>query len=153
MLSVNGTFLLVLVSFVVFMLLMRAVFFEPVRKVKAEREEKLKGDADSAHNAVSEISELNLNYESALKDARAKAQALVASLQTQARQEAQATVQKARSKAQEDLDKRMGELHQWREDTYQTLSGERQSLTRMIIDKVSGGVNSEVSGVAAGEKR
>lgn len=146
MLSVNGTFLLVLISFVVFMLMMRAMFFEPVRKVKAEREEKLKGDQDSAQRAALEMTELQLNYENELKQARAKAQALVGSLQTQARQEAQATVLKARQKGQEDLDKRMAELHQWREDTYQTLSAERQNLTRMIVDKVSGGTK-----VAAGD--
>jgi len=146
MLSVNGTFLLVFISFVVFMLTMRAVFFEPVRKVKAERERKLTGDQNHAQAAALETTELSRSYEDALKQARAKALALVASLQTQARQEAQGTVLKARTRAQEDLDKRMGELHQWREETYHALSGERQNLTRMIVDKVSGGAK-----VAAGE--
>ena len=129
-----------------FMLVMRAIFFEPVRKVKAEREEKLTGDQEHAQNALSQIAQLQQNYEDQLRQARTKAHALVASLQTQARQEAQGTVQKAREKAQEDLDKRMAELHQWREETYQSLSGERQQLARTIIEKVSGG-----SKVAAGE--
>lgn len=138
MLSINGTFLVVMVSFVIFMLTMRAVFFEPVARIKAARAAKLSGDQDHAKAATAQMADLQGNYEDQLRKARGKAQALVASLQTQARQEASATVQKAKQKAQDDLDKRMVELAQWREETYQRLASDRDQLVKTIIHKISG---------------
>lgn len=139
MLQFNATLIFVMGSFVIFMLLMKALFFDPMLKIKAERERKLTEDRDAAQRFAQEYEKIRLEYDAGLKEARREAHRLIQELRQQAKTSAQKTLSQARVNAQSEMDRNMNELAEWRESTYQQLETERANLTRAIIRKVTEG--------------
>lgn len=133
----NATLVFVLVSFIVFMLLMKAIYFDPVLKIKDQRERKLTDDRDAIQQFAADYARLRAEYEASLKQARRDALHLIQEVRQEAKASAQQILLKARLEAQEDMDRNLNELANWRETTYQQLEAERTSLTRAIIRKVT----------------
>jgi len=137
MLQFNATLLFVMISFIIFMILMKIVYFDPILKIRAERERKLTEDQDAARRFLKDYERLYAEYEASLHHARKEAHALIQELRTQAKANAQQTLQIARREAQAESDRQMAELGQWRETTYRQLGNERDGLTQVIISKVT----------------
>jgi len=139
MLQFNATLIFVLISFIVFMILMKAIYFDPILKIRAEREQKLTDDQEAARRFAQDFERLYAEYQAGLQNARKEAHALIQEVRQQAKLSAQQALQNARAEAQTESDRRMAELSQWRESTYQQLEGDRESLTQAIIRKVTNG--------------
>ena len=139
MISFNATLLVILVSFVVFMLLMKAWYFDPIMVVKDERERKLTADQEATRQFVEDFERIYAEYQAQLQNARKEAHALIQEVRQQAKLSAQQALQNARAEAQTESDRQMAELSQWRESTYLQLEGERDALTQAIIRKVTNG--------------
>jgi len=71
------TFLLILTSFMVFMLGMKAVFFDPVGRIKVLREQKIKLDNISTQELQQELDTLDERIQHQMQESRLKAQALL----------------------------------------------------------------------------
>jgi F0F1-type ATP synthase membrane subunit b/b' len=139
MLDFNATLIFVMVSFIVFMILMRAIYFEPILKIRAEREQKLTDDQESARRFSEDFERIYAEYQLSLQNARKEAHALIQELRLKAKTSAHEITQTARADAQAESERQMGELHDWRETTYRQLESERDALTRAIIGKVTNG--------------
>lgn len=139
MISFNATLLVILVSFVIFMLLMKAVYFDPIMKIKHEREAKLTGDRDAALEFEVEYARLRAEYEEGLRKARKEAHAAIQEIRQKAKADAQQVLNEARAKANEEMEQKLRELADWRETTYHELEADREKLTRTIIEKVTSG--------------
>lgn len=135
----NATFLFVLISFGVFALLMRAIYFDPIMKIRNERERKLTDDQQSAVDFSSQYERLHQEYLASIKQARLEAHQVIQEIRQEAKITAQKTVMTARASAQAETDKQMAELNEWRESTYRQLESERASLTQGVIAKVKAG--------------
>lgn len=143
----NATFLFVLVSFIIFMLIMKAIYFEPIMKIKNERERKLADDQQSAVEFAQRFEQLQAEYQAGIKQARLEAHQVIQEIRQQAKTSAQQTVVEARAAAQNETDRQMAELHEWRESTYRQMESERAGLTQSVIAKVkSGGKISAATG-------
>ena len=134
----DGTFIVVIISFIGFMLLMRSIYFEPIRQIKAERETKKATDKQNASDYLKELEALQASYEQGLQDARKKAQQQIQQLRQNAKQSAAEKISAAKADAQKALDQKLIELAKWQEETYDTLKSERQALTQIVIGKVAG---------------
>jgi F-type H+-transporting ATPase subunit b len=139
MLSFDATFLFVFISFAVFMVLMKLVYFDPMLRIKYARERKLVEDREAAASFAAEYAKLRDEYEGGLRKARLEAHKVVQEIRQQAKATASQTVTQARQDAQAELDRQMTELAAWREDTYRQMEGERAALARTIIQKVTAG--------------
>jgi F-type H+-transporting ATPase subunit b len=135
----NATFLFVLISFGVFALLMKAIYFDPIMKIRNERERKLTDDQQSAVDFASQYEKLHQEYQASLKQARLEAHQVIQEIRHQAKTTAQKTVVEARTTAQTETDKQMADLNAWRETTYRQMESERASLTQSVIAKVKAG--------------
>lgn len=133
----DGTFFAVILSFTVFMILMRAVYFEPIRQLKEQREAKKRVDRKDTVAFVEEHERLQLEYETGLKEARKKAQQVIQELRQDAKKQASVTVGQARDNVRSELEGKMEELSRWREESYAKLGEERQALAQAIINKVT----------------
>jgi F-type H+-transporting ATPase subunit b len=132
----NATLIFVMVSFIVFMVLMKAIYFDPMLKIKYERERKLTDDRDAAQRFAEDYNRLRAEYEAGLKQARREAHHIIQEIRQQSKTSAQQALTTARQDAQEEMDRNLNELAQWREVTYQQLEAERSNLTRSIIRKI-----------------
>ena len=139
MLQFNATLIFVMVSFIIFMILMKAIYFDPILKIRAERERKLTDDQESSRRFAEDFERIYAEYQAGLQQARKEAHVLIQDIRQNAKNNAQATVHTARNEAQAESDRQMVDLHQWRENTYQQLEGERDILTQAIINKVTNG--------------
>ncbi len=135
----NATLLFVIISFVVFTILMKAIYFDPIMKIKNERERKIIDDQESAVNFAQQYEILNQEYQAGLKKARQDAHSVIQEIRQQAKTSAQKAVIEARTSAQAQTDQQMAELDAWRESTYRQLESERASLTQAVIAKVKAG--------------
>ena len=139
MLQFNATLIFVLISFIVFMILMKGIYFDPILKIRAVREQKLTDDQEAARQFAEDFERLNAEYQTSLQNARKEAHALIQDLRLQAKNSAHENTQAARAEALQVSERQMAELNQWRESTYQQLAGERSVLTHAIITKVTDG--------------
>lgn len=135
----NATFLFVLLSFAIFVALMKAIYFDPIMAIKNERERKLTQDEQSAKDFLKQFERLHSEYQAGIKQARLEAHQLIQQLRQTAKTSAQQLVIAARGDAQKETDRQMADLSTWREQTYKELESERAALTQAVIAKVRNG--------------
>lgn len=135
--SINlPTLILIMTSFIVFMVMMKKSFFDPIRGIKQEREKKLLDERQSAQTILKEQQTLESNYETGIRDARKKSQEIIQEFRTEAKAKADAKLNESRQQAQSHLEKGMDELSSWRNETYSQLEHERQELAKHIIQRL-----------------
>ncbi len=132
-----GTTLLVFISFVLFMFAMRAAFFEPIRQIKAAREDKIKADTDAALQLKASAQNLSETYQASLTEARKQAQKLIIERRQQAKARAGETIAAAKQTFASTLEEAMKSLAQSREDAYQSLQSDRDQLTQLVVSKIT----------------
>lgn len=137
MLHFNATLLFVLISFLIFMVIMKAIYFDPMLRIKAQRESRLLDDREASQRFAQDYERLNAEYEAALLKARREAQRVIQELREQAKTAASQTLAAARQDAQTEMDSHMKELSEWRESTYRELEPERDELVRTIVRKIT----------------
>jgi F-type H+-transporting ATPase subunit b len=138
MISFNATLFIVFLSFLVFMFLMKIVFFDPVMRLKLEREQQLKQDEEKAQECQNSIENLNKDYHAGLEDARKRSQEIIQSVRAEAKAEAQQALQKAREEAHAKLESDLESLKVWREETRHGLQTKKQEIAAMIAKQLFG---------------
>ncbi len=138
--EIDGTLIVVIISFFVFMLLMRSVYFEPIRQIKAERERKKEEDRKSTETHLADLEKMKAEYEQGLKDARKRSHLVLQEIRQKAKESAFETLTAARQQAAKELEAQMTELSSWQENAYQKLAEDRSELARLIVQKVAGKV-------------
>jgi F0F1-type ATP synthase membrane subunit b/b' len=135
----NATLVFIMISFVIFMVLMKVIYFDPILNIKHERERKMADDQTSARKFAEDYERIHAEYLAGLQKARKDAHQVIQEVRQQAKTSAQQALTEARANAQAETDRQMAELQSWRESTYQQLAGERDALTQAIISKVTSG--------------
>jgi F-type H+-transporting ATPase subunit b len=137
MLSLDGTFLVMFLSFIIFMVLMQKIYFAPLMAIKHEREGAIDTGRNAAEEAAQKTAQLNREYEQQLGEAKRKAQQIVSEKRESAKGKAAEQVAAARQKALEEIESRSRQLNEARENVYQSLLPEREALSQTIIEKVA----------------
>jgi len=137
MLSIDVTFLWILASFVVFMLLMKAMFFDAVARIKNARLQHLESDAAKAEQARQAAERHQQEWQARFAQAQQKSQALMAQARANATTQSQARVDAARTQAQQTVETSLASLAQWRADTLDALTPDRQALRDSLLNKLS----------------
>ncbi len=137
MLSIDGTFLVIFLSFFVFMVFMNGLFFKPIMKIKQERKQTI----DTSHQAVKDVADktaiLSQEYQQQISEARRKAQQLIQEKRDWAKDQAGAHLGNARKDALDSLEHQTKQLKENRENVYQELQSHREALVETIIEKLS----------------
>ena len=137
MLSFDATFLWVLISFVVFMLLMKGLYFDPIQQIKEKREHQKEQDAARRKECMAASVELETSYENGLKEARKKAHQLIQQQRQDALKRAAEEVAQSKASAMSKLQGELDKLAHERDALYEQLLSEKQALADLIIQKVT----------------
>ncbi len=70
LLTINGTLVVIVVSFVIFVLLMQKVFYAPMNEIRKRRNNYLKKMKDEANQAFLKAEKLNDEYQDSIRNAR-----------------------------------------------------------------------------------
>lgn len=73
----NATFIIVLISFLVFTFMMNKIFYAPLSRIKSDRENIINDEISRTDSANSSISELNQKKELILNDALSKSRNII----------------------------------------------------------------------------
>lgn len=138
MFEINGTLIIFVVSFLLFMFLLDAILLKPVAKVIAEREEKIKGHIEAGKSSRERAQNLLDRYEQDLRNMRDKAQKHIADASEAANKERQATLAKLHKDGQERLNAAKAEIEKEREALIDALIPEEKALVETITQKVLG---------------
>jgi F-type H+-transporting ATPase subunit b len=122
MFVLNGTIIIFVVSFLVFMKLLDLIMLSPVGKAIARRQEKIAADLSFARDARTQAAGLLENYESGLREKRDQAQVLVS-----------AAVNSANQKKAEDLAALTKEALVKLEGAKEALAAERNALMDELV--------------------
>ena len=137
MLSIDGTFFCVFVSFLIFMTLMNLLFFKPVSAIKTQREALVRSGRQASDEADAKRSELEREVEARLSNARHRAHELIAEKRSVAQQQATGKTSAAQAEARETIAAASQRLAATRDAVREQLQGERDALARTIVEKLS----------------
>ncbi len=163
----NGTFIVVLIAFILVVTVITRYVLPPLNKVLTERQDQIRGELEAADKAKTDAEEADAERRSALEQARAQAREIVAQAQTTADQivvnataegqgihdrivaSAEAEVVVARQAAVEEVTARVGEIVL---AAAERVIGREISAAdhRDLIDEAIAAVRSETTGAAAG---
>lgn len=72
MIEFNATFLVAMLSFVVFIIIMNAIFYNPILNIMRKREEYINNNYNDAKSFTDKASELKTKHDSSIKETKAK---------------------------------------------------------------------------------
>jgi F0F1-type ATP synthase membrane subunit b/b' len=137
MLDFNVTLVAIIASFVVFMLAMKAVFFDPIRRIKVLREQKIKLDMISTQELQQELDTLSQRVQHQIKESRVKAQQLILDAKTTARSDATNTVQAARTEADLAYTSLQQQVAQKSDDLLSAMAHQKPQLVNLLLDRLA----------------
>lgn len=138
MFVVNGTLVIFVASFLLFMVLLNEIMLKPVGRVMLKRQEKAKADHERANQARQEASGLVENYEQKLKSIRSQAHSDIASAAAAAAKDKSERLAAVQKDGFEKLEQAKAEIASHREKLIDELVSQEQELVEAITHKILG---------------
>ena len=133
----DATFWVILVSFFVFMGLMRQVYFEPIRAIHAVRHHEQTEAQQLAGQYAQSAQSLEASYQLSLQAARQQSQQLVSEHRRQALAQAAERLQGARDESAKTLAAHSQQLQQQANALYEELVPERSVWTEQLVQRLT----------------
>lgn len=124
MFEINGTLIIFVVSFIIFMFLFDALFLKPVGEVIEKRANLVKGDIEASKKLRIESDEIVSNYENHLKKIRSEAQVIINDAVTEAQANRNTQVGAIQEKGRQKI-----------EEARKSLEAEKATLLESMVDK------------------
>ncbi|MFN8614393.1 MAG: hypothetical protein U0003_00565 [Vampirovibrionales bacterium] len=133
----DATFWVIMLSFFLFMGMMRQVYFEPIRAIKAQRQQEQalaqRLTAEYTQNAQT----LEAAYHQSLGAARQQSQQLISARRKDASAQSAERLQTARSEAALTLAAHTQQLQQQAQTVYTELVPDRTALTEQLVQRLT----------------
>ena len=141
----NATFLVTIVSFIVFVFLMNKILYEPMLRIVSERKAFVDGNLAEAENNHKKAEEISAKKEERLQGARVDAKNKYSESVNGYKSQKDDIVKQAQEKAGEEFNQAYQNLVNVSNDTKEGLKGRMTELANDIVEKVIG-YRSEVQG-------
>ena len=136
MVSLNGTLLFQFINFFILVAILAKFAYKPLLKVLEERRNKIASDLDEAAKARQDADKLKADYEAQIRDAQAKAQAIVDKAFKQADKEAQAQLDAIRAQIAREKQIAQTEIANEREAAIREMRKEVVTLSMAVAEKL-----------------
>ena len=133
MVDINGTLLIQIVNFLIFVAILGHFCYKPIIKVLDERKQHIKNDLDSAANNRADAEKLKESYEAQLRDAEVRAQEIV---DKAVKEQAQAQIDEAHAAIQKSKDQATQQIERERKDALEDLKAQVADLSCEIAAKI-----------------
>ncbi len=124
------------VSFLIFFLLFRKVFFQPLLDVLQKREEEVVQLLEEAEEYREEAVELQHRYEAKLREARQQTSELLAEEEAKAEERYRKVVDEARQHSDRTLQEAKEQIREEKDKALQEFEGESADLAEIFAEKV-----------------
>lgn len=134
----NATFIVSIISFLMFVWIMNTIFYAPISKIVFEREEKLKKNYDDAEQLNSEANSILKYRDEKLSQTDSEARHIISDKIEDYNSRSKNALTQSSQQAAEEIKKRRNELKQVQSDAENELSLKTQYLAELITAKVMG---------------
>lgn len=132
----NATFLVSIVSFIVFIVIMNAIFYKPILKIIEERENFINGNYNAAKNSRDETQVLINKKDSRLTQALTESRKIITDTVNDANEKSKALTDDAKLASSQKIDIAKAQLQEQEKEISQALS--IQDIAQSISNKVLG---------------
>ncbi|HEY9792635.1 MAG TPA: ATP synthase F0 subunit B [Candidatus Obscuribacterales bacterium] len=143
--ELNGTIVIFVVSFLVFMWLLNQIMLKPVGDVIEQRSKLIDADLEASKNSRGEAQRLLEGYEDDLKKIRHDAHAVLTRATEEVSRERHSQLDRVAKEGQTKLDKAKADIAAERERLIDALVAEEKDLVETITRKVLGDESVQVS--------
>ena len=141
----NATFLVTIISFLVFVFLMNKILYEPINKIVAERQDFVDGNLRSADENHKKAEAISTQKDEKLKDARSEAKNKYADAVNGFKAQKDSIVTAAKQDTDNELSQEYANLNNLSNEAKAALKGRMNELANDISEKILG-YRSEVQG-------
>lgn len=134
----NATLPLMAIQFVLLTIALTFIFYKPVAKVLEERETSINTNLAEASSKLLKAEELYKQYDEQLKEARKKAQLVIANSEKEAKDIVASEINQARQDASSLIQQTNKELEAQKSLALQKLESQVDELSQLIKEKVLG---------------
>ena len=138
MFAINGTLVIFVISFLLFMILLNEIMLKPVGRVISERDAKILSDLEAAKTARAEAASKVESYESHVKQIRSEAHSLITSTVASANKEKSSALDKVHKQGNEKLEGAKANIAAEREALIDNLVAQERELVEVITQKILG---------------
>lgn len=138
MFDFDATLPLMAVQFLLLVAILNAVFYKPLMKAIDDRNDYIRRTQVEAQERLAKAESLAKQYEEELADTRKQSQALIGSVQADAKKIVAQKVAEAQEEARGQREQAQKELNQQKQDALRSLEQEVDSLSRQILEKLIG---------------
>ena len=138
LLTINGTLVVIVVSFVIFVILMQKIFYGPITEIRRKRCEYIKKMKDEANEAFLETAKLNNDYQENIKNARKKVFEKTAELLNEANEEKSKVLEDKKQQNSEYLDEQKQIIQNDKTQAIEVLKGQVMDYAYNISRKILG---------------
>lgn len=136
----NATFLVSIISFILFTLIMNKIFYKPLDKIMTERQEFIDGTLSDAKISNDKAAALLKDKDEKLQDSLVKNKKLIADSALDANNKAAQLKQNAKLSSKEYVENVKVKLQNDAINLNEQLSDEVEDLAKIIADKIMGEV-------------
>lgn len=136
MVQFDATILIQMINFVILLLVLNKVFYQPLIKIQTERRNSIEKARTGAEAKLNELHTLRESYHQKLDAARKDAYALVSEKIDAANQEREALLKQAQAEVESKLNAVRQELHAQESALRQSLEAEIMPMAGLIINQL-----------------
>jgi len=138
----NATFLVSIISFIVFMKIMNAIFYIPLTNIIEEREKITNKNYEESKYATEQAEELLKNKNERLSQTAKKSRQILIDKTNEANSDYHEQVNSAKENSNKRINEIKSELSQSEKEAENVLNSHVENLAQSIVDKVlQGGIN------------
>lgn len=138
LIQLDGTFILVIISFLVFLFIIKAILYRPIAKVIDERNNFYAKNSKMEFESKEKSKALLKQKEEALKDARSEASKLISQTSVQAKEESENRIKQAKKDVQVKIEEHSNTLLKEHIQTKHDIKPEIANIVNSIAKKVLG---------------
>ncbi len=136
MLEFNGTFIVIVISFVVFMIIMQYIFYKPMMEMKAQRDAYVDTNRRLADNADGESQGLIKEFNNKIFNAKAKSNEIVSAEIETANKERTKILQEKQNIMQDKIETAEQKIEEEKNNSIENLKPQIVALAQEISSKI-----------------
>lgn len=138
LLTINGTLVVIVISFIIFVILMQKIFYGPITEIRRKRSEYIKKMKAEANEAFLETEKLNKDYQGNLKEARKKVSEKTTELLNEANEDKNKILEEKKQEISEYLGEQKQIIQNDKTQAIEALKGQVMDYAYNISRKVLG---------------
>lgn len=137
----NATFIVSIINFIVFTIIMNAIFYKPLQKVVLEREKFINDTNEEAKNHKAKSEAILKDKERQLEKTKHDAKKIILEKSDEAKTHKANLAAEAHQKANSEIEVAKTDLHKSSDDAQTVLSEDTKNIAQQITAKILGQVN------------